>query len=132
MDCSVLIVEDELIVAEDLKETLTDWGYDVIGIVPSGRTALHLARESRPDIVIMDVKIDGNMNGVETAVAIRSFFENEVPIIFISGHSVEKYPLIKALSRSTYLNKPFDPQDLFNAIRTLGLDIAEDKCLPNP
>lgn len=132
MDCSVLIVEDELIVAEDLKETLIDWGYDVIGIVPSGRTALHLARESRPDIVVMDVKIDGNMNGVETAVAIRSFFEDEIPIVFISGHSIEKYPLIKALSRSAYLNKPFDPLDLFNAIKTLGLDIAEDKCLPNP
>ena len=74
MDCSVLIVEDELIIAEDLKEILIDWGYQVIGIVPSGRKALQIAKQIRPDIVIMDVKIDGDLNGIETALVDKDFF----------------------------------------------------------
>jgi two-component system, response regulator PdtaR len=108
MGCSVLIVEDELIVAESIKAFLVDWGCDVIGIVPSGRMALNLVKENRPDIVIMDVKIDGNLNGVETAVVIRGFFEKEIPIVFISDYSLHDYPLIKVLEKYSYVNKPFD------------------------
>jgi DNA-binding response OmpR family regulator len=121
MDCSVLIVEDELIVAESIKAFLVDWGYDVIGIVPSGRMALNLVKKNRPDIVIMDVKIDGDLNGVETAVVIRGFFEEEIPIVFISDYSLADYPLIKALNKYSYLNKPFDSQDLLGALRNHGV-----------
>lgn len=128
MNWSVLIVEDELIVAEDLKETLLGWGYQVIGIVPSGRTALRIAKECRPDIVIMDVKIDGDLNGVETAVVIRSFFEEEIPIVFISGHSLERYPLIKAMDKYCYLPKPLNSEDLLAAIKKLGVDGSGATC----
>jgi DNA-binding response OmpR family regulator len=126
VDCSVLIVEDELIVAEFMKTFLMDWGYDVIGVVPSGRTALNLVKDIRPDIMIMDVKINGDLNGVETAVVIRSFFEEEIPIIFISDYSIVDYPLIKALEKYSYLNKPFDSQDLLRALTNLGVEGPPD------
>jgi two-component system, response regulator PdtaR len=126
MGCSVLIVEDELIVAESIKAFLVDWGCDVIGIVPSGRMALNLVKENRPDIVIMDVKIDGDFNGFETAVVIRSFFEENIPIVFISDYSLGNYPLIKALEKYSYLNKPFDSQDLLGALRNLGVQGPPD------
>jgi two-component system, response regulator PdtaR len=126
MGCSVLIVEDELIVAENMKTYLADWGYDVIGVVRSGRRALNLVKENRPDIVIMDVKIDGDFNGLETAVVIRSFFEQEIPFVFISDFSLADYPLIKALEKYSYLNKPFDSQDLLGALRNLGVQGPPD------
>jgi CheY-like chemotaxis protein len=124
VNCSVLIVEDEAIVAENLKEILSNWGYQVLGIVPSGRTALQITKQIRPDVVIMDVKIDGDLNGIETALVIRTFFEDEIPIIFISGYSIEKYPLIKALGKYCYLNKPIESQDLLNAIKSLGVEAS--------
>jgi DNA-binding response OmpR family regulator len=131
LKCSVLIVEDELIVAEDLKATLESWGFDVIGIVQSAKIALNLIKESRPDVVIMDVKIDGDLNGVETAVLIRNFFEQEIPIIFISGHSRDNYPLLKALTRHAYMNKPFDSEGLIEVIKTLGVNAPDGtECVP--
>lgn len=131
MKCSVLIVEDELIVAEDLKSQLIDCGFDVIGIVSTGAGALNLAKEVRPDVVILDVKIGGDWNGFETAVAIRKFFEDEIPVIFISGHSIDKYPRIKELSRYAYMNKPFDSEGLIQTVKSLGVSAPDGKkCVP--
>ena len=122
----VLIVEDELIVAEFMKTYLVDWRYDVIGVVPSGRKALNIVKEMRPDILIMEIKINGDLNDVETSVVIRGFFEEKIPIVFISDYSLADYPLIKALEKYSYLNKPFDSQDLLGALRNLGVESPPD------
>jgi DNA-binding response OmpR family regulator len=124
MGCSVLIVEDELIVAEFMIACLVDWGYDVIGVVPDSRNALSIAKETRPGVLIMDVKID--IDVVETALLIRSFFEKKVPIVFISSCSIAEYPLIKALEKYSYLNKPFDSKDLLAALKNLGVERPPD------
>jgi DNA-binding response OmpR family regulator len=131
LKCSVLIVEDELIVAEDLKTQLIDWGFDVIGIVSTGSSALNLAKEARPDVVILDVKIGGDLSGFETAVAIRTFFAEEIPVIFISGYPIDNHPRIKALPRYAYMNKPFDSHGLIETVKSLGVTAPDGKkCVP--
>lgn len=121
MGYKVLIVEDESIVAEDLKNTLEEWGNTVIGAVNNGRTALEIAKNLRPDFVLMDVKINGDLNGVETALVIDSFFQEEVPIVFLSAHASRDYPVLKAVSKYVYLNKPFSSEELLKAINSLGI-----------
>lgn len=127
MGYRVLIVEDESIVAEDLKNTLEDWGNTVIGVVSNGRTALEIAKDVRPDFVLMDVKINGDLNGVETALVIDSFFEEEVPIVFLSAYASRDYPVLKAVSKYVYLNKPFSSEQLSQAIKSLGIPATDDR-----
>lgn len=116
----VLIVEDELIVAEDLKQLLENWGYEVIGAVGSGKTALRLSKQIQPDILLMDVRIQGSLNGVETALVIRSFFEKEIPIVFFSGHPPQENPILASMGRYIYVNKPFTQEELLSAIQSLN------------
>jgi YesN/AraC family two-component response regulator len=127
----VLIVEDESIVAEDLKNILEDLGHTVIGIFGNGRKALELAKENRPDFVMMDVRINGDLNGVETAIVLDSFFDQEIPFIFLSAHPARDYPVLKAITKYVYLNKPFNTEDLMRAIHSLGLSISSDRA-PSP
>jgi two-component system, response regulator PdtaR len=126
MGYRVLIVEDESIVAEDLRNTLEDWGNTVIGAVSNGRTALEIAREFRPDFVLMDVKINGDLNGVETALVIDSFFQEEVPVVFLSAHASHDYPVLKAVTKYVYLNKPFSSEELLRAIKSLQIQSPGD------
>jgi CheY-like chemotaxis protein len=113
----VLIVEDEGIVAEDLKGHLTLMGYDVVGTAYSGKQAVALATESRPDIVLMDVALPGGMDGIATAERMHETID--VPIIFITAYADEK-----TLERATaiepfgYLIKPFDERELHATIAT--------------
>jgi CheY-like chemotaxis protein len=118
----VLIVEDELIVAEDLKQLLESWNYFVIGAVGSGKTALRLSKQIRPDILLMDIRIQGNLNGVETALVIRSFFEKEIPIVFLSGHPPQENPILSAMGQYVYVNKPFTQHELLSAIESLKIE----------
>ena len=121
MNFKVLIVEDEFIVAEDMKGIFVHWGFDVVGVIPNGRTALLVAKDALPDLLVVDVKINGDLNGVETAIVIRSFFEKELPVIFISGRPATDYPLLKALDSYLYLNKPFKSESLFQAINSINI-----------
>jgi two-component system, response regulator PdtaR len=118
MGQKVLIVEDELIVAEDLKLMLEGWNYEVIGTVASGKTALRLSKQLRPDILLMDVRIEGNLNGVETTLAIRSFFGEEIPVVFLSARPSNENPIISAMGKYIYVNKPFTQQELLSAVKS--------------
>lgn len=79
----VLIVEDELIVADDLEWQLTQMGYKVIGIAASGEEALSLADQERPHVVLMDVQLQGAMNGVEAARLIQR--RTGAAIVFVTA-----------------------------------------------
>src|SRR5690606_18723549 len=80
----ILIVEDESIVARDLQCSLEDLNYEVCGIAASSDEAIALAREKVPDLVLMDVRISGKRDGIETAHVIRA--EMEVPVIYLTAH----------------------------------------------
>src|SRR5438552_19079463 len=81
---TLLIVEDQAVVAADLAGVLGRSGYKVCGIAASGDEALALAREHRPELALMDIRIQGEMDGIQTAEVLRR--ELDVPVIFLSAH----------------------------------------------
>ena len=108
---SILIVEDEVIVAQDLANTLTRMGYTVVGSAAQGEEALVLARERRPDIVLMDICLAGPMDGVETAERMRR--ECDLVVIYLTAHS-DSATLDRAKLTGSfgYVLKPFEARDL--------------------
>lgn len=114
----VFIVEDERIVAEDLKTKLEQHGYEIVGISDSGRNALAPIKDTRPDVIIMDIRIRGDLDGVETAIIVESQGTSQIPIVFLTAFSQEEFPVLKALDRYVYITKPFSDGDLLRALKT--------------
>jgi PAS domain S-box-containing protein len=112
---SILIVEDESIVALDMRGRLTEMGYAVVGIAASGEAALALADQKRPDLVLMDIKLQGDLDGVDTAELLRK--TQDIPIIFITAFADNR-----TLSRAKinqafgYILKPFQEREVLISI----------------
>jgi CheY-like chemotaxis protein len=83
MSARILIVEDEYIVAADLEMKLVRMGYQVVGSAVNGQEAIVLADKHRPDVVLMDIQLQGPLNGTEAANAIRT--KRSTPIIFVTA-----------------------------------------------
>ncbi len=81
----VLIVEDETIIALDLKQTLEEMGHDPLPVASTARQAVETARAADPDVILMDIVLKGDRSGIEAAREIRAFCEK--PIIFLTGNS---------------------------------------------
>jgi CheY-like chemotaxis protein len=113
----VLILENEAIIAEDLRRRLEEMGYNVTAVTNTGRDAIDLAKENPPDILLMDLNVQGDLNGAETAVILQGYFEQPVPVIFITAFSEKEFPVIKALDSYFYVKKPFSDEDLMQSIR---------------
>jgi PAS domain S-box-containing protein len=115
MKMRILIVEDEGIIANDIKRTLIIQGYEVIAIVTKGEEAVIKARELEPDIILMDIMLEGNMDGIEAAEKI--YKELELPIIFLTAYSNNEV-LRKAITVEAYgyILKPFEERELYVAI----------------
>jgi CheY-like chemotaxis protein len=112
----VLVVEDEGIVAMNTKLSLIGMGYEVLPIAISGKTALKLAREKRPDIVLMDIRLRGKMDGVDTAIEIQGIID--APIIYITAHTDEQtVERANSTNPSAFLKKPVEDKVLGKAIR---------------
>ena len=112
----ILIVEDETLVQLDLSLQLTQLGYDVVGAARSGEEALALISRTRPDLVLMDVTISGEIDGVETAQQIPP--DLHVAVIYLTAYSEES---TRARAGETkpygYLLKPIDPRELHGTIQ---------------
>jgi diguanylate cyclase (GGDEF)-like protein len=85
--CKVLIVEDERIVARDRQQTLIELGYDTLGIASSAAEALDLAAVDCPDLVLMDIRIKGSVDGITTAAMLHEQFD--VPVIYLTAYADE-------------------------------------------
>jgi len=112
---SVLIVEDERIVAKDLQHTLAAMGYDAFAIASSADEALSHASEKCPDLVLMDIRIKGPHDGIETADLLRQRFG--VPVVYLTAHADDA--TIERAKRTTpygYLMKPVKSAELRSAI----------------
>ena len=111
----ILIVEDEAITALELEETLANLGYEVVGTVTGGTEAIRYAKEKYPDLILMDIRLDGSMDGIETAKSIHLFYD--IPIIFLTAYSDDR-TLARAVETrsSSYLLKPFNERELFSNI----------------
>lgn len=107
----IMIVEDERILALDLAETLDDLGYTVAGMASRGEEAIELARQLDPQLILMDVRLDGEIDGITAAETIRD--EHDVPVVFLTAHADDD-TLHRATrsEASAYLVKPFKPPDL--------------------
>src|SRR4026208_2485864 len=98
-EASILIVEDEPIIAEDLKANLHKLGYKTSAIVHTGERAMKSARETPPDIVLMDITLTGELDGIETAHRIMN--DMQVPVVFLTAHS-ELQTLRRAMKTEPY------------------------------
>ncbi|MHB8897486.1 MAG: sigma 54-interacting transcriptional regulator [Thermoguttaceae bacterium] len=108
---SILIVEDEQIVAVDVESVLEQIGYRVAGIAATSEEACRMAVETKPDLVLMDVRIDGPIDGIETARQIRQLLD--VPIVFLTAYTdAETLDRAKQIGPCGYLVKPFAQRDL--------------------
>ena len=111
----ILIAEDEAISALSMQRALNRSGYDICDLVSTGEKAVAKAKQEKPDLVIMDVILNGRMNGIEAAMEIRSLAD--IPIVFLTGYEEEKlFERIKSIKSSTYLIKPFTPKALESTI----------------
>lgn len=112
---SVFIVEDEAIVADDIRETLKSLGYAVAGMARTGESALEKIAETRPDIVLMDIHIVGNMDGIETAGKIRTLYN--IPVVFLTAHAdAGVLERAKKTEPYGYIIKPYDDRGLQSTI----------------
>jgi two-component system, cell cycle sensor histidine kinase and response regulator CckA len=115
----VLVVEDEAIVAMDLEQQLTASGYEVVGLLDTGEQAVAQAAELRPDVVLMDIRLRGKMDGIEAAARIRA--EADLPVVYLTAHSDEEtFGRARSTDPMAYVLKPFDARSLRAAIE-LGL-----------
>ena len=111
----ILIVEDQKLIAADLENTLRKLGYAVVASVSSGEEAVAAADAARPDLVLMDIRLRGDLDGVETAAAIRQ--RMDIPVIYLTAYADEQtIRRAKATSPFGYLVKPFNERELRAAI----------------
>ena len=111
----ILIVEDERIVAEDLKRLLQKMGYAVTGVVSSGEAAIKSVRASKPDLVLMDIRIQGPQDGIE--VAEHLYAEFNLPVSYLTAYAdAPTLERAKATLPFGYILKPFEARSLQTVI----------------
>jgi PAS domain S-box-containing protein len=112
---SILVVEDEAIVADDLSETLRSLGYTVAGTARTGEIALGKVSETHPDLVLMDIHLASAMDGIETAAAIHSRYGT--PVIFLTAYADNALlERAKVTEPYGYILKPYDERGLQSSI----------------
>jgi PAS domain S-box-containing protein len=112
---NILVVEDEIIVALDLKRCLQGMGYQVVQVVTTGEKAVKAAKNKRPDLVLMDIRLQGKMNGIEAAKVIHSQYD--VPVVYLTAYADDQ-TLQQATTAGPYgyLVKPFEARELKTTI----------------
>jgi two-component system response regulator LytT len=111
----VFVVEDESIVSKDIQNSLTKLGYEVVGSAATGESAIEGIQDSSPDIVLMDIMLKGEMNGIETAEIVRNDFT--IPVIFLTAYADEDtLQKAKVTEPYGYILKPFKEIDLHTSI----------------
>ncbi|NPV82523.1 MAG: diguanylate cyclase [Candidatus Aminicenantes bacterium] len=111
----ILLVEDELLIARHIEQMVKNLGYQVAGVVESGEQALRVAAEQSPDLVLMDIRLKGQLDGIEAAARIWKLYS--IPIVYLTAFTDED-TLTKATLAEPfgYLIKPFDEKELLVAI----------------
>jgi two-component system cell cycle sensor histidine kinase/response regulator CckA len=124
----VLVVEDEALIAEDLRERLTRLGASVVGLVDTAEAAVDTAIRTRPDIVLMDIWLRGERDGIAAANDIRDAIE--APVVFLTSHS-DRATLERAKGSTPfgYVLKPFDERELFIALEMASHRHAIERAL---
>ncbi len=117
MTARVLIVEDEPIIAMDLSISLTGRGYHVFS-ASTGREAIRLALQEKPDLILMDIILQGDMDGIEATENIRR--DNDIPIVYMTAHTDDAtMHKAKATRPYGYLIKPVNEYELYSTMETV-------------
>ncbi len=112
---NVLVVEDESIVSKDIQQSLKKLGYNIVGAAATGENAIELAQEAKPDIVLMDIMLKGEMNGIQAAEQIRG--KMNIPVIYLTAYADEgTLAKAKVTEPYGYIIKPFKEIDLHTSI----------------
>ncbi|MDA0524192.1 response regulator [Methanococcoides alaskense] len=122
----ILIVEDEKIVALGIKKMLKNLGYLVPSIASSGEEAISKAEITFPDLILMDIMLKGDMDGLEAADKIRKSFD--VPVVFLTAYSDDK--ILERAKRTKpygYIIKPFEENSLHMTIELALRNYREEK-----
>ena len=114
----ILIVEDEALVALCLRKELTSLGYWVSPSVATGEAAVQSVEQNPPDLILMDIRLAGKMNGIEAAGEIVS--RRDIPIIFMSGYEDQDLAArLEGLNPAAHFIKPLDTDALDSAMKTI-------------
>ena len=106
MKANIQVVEDEAIVSKDIQQSLKKLGYNVVGSAATGEKAIEIARELKPDLVLMDIMLKGEMSGIDAADIIKE--ELNIPIIFLTAYADENtLAKAKVTEPFGYIIKPF-------------------------
>lgn len=122
----ILVVEDDLLIAEEIGNVLQKAGYRVIAVVDTCSGALEAAKKEAPDLVFMDIKIGGDIDGIETAKRLKSL--GDFPLIFLTNlHDKPTLQRAMRVNPANYLAKPFTPQQLLVSIQHALLNFSENR-----
>ena len=111
----ILVVEDERVVAEDIQRSISAIGYIASGVVASGKEALEQVKKNPPDLVLMDIVLRGEMNGIETAEEIRSLYN--IPVVYLTAYADDNtLNKAKVTEPFGYILKPFNDRELHSTI----------------
>ncbi|WP_281951268.1 response regulator [Nitrosophilus kaiyonis] len=118
MDGKILIVEDESLVAMEIESALKKSNFDTCAVVDSGEEALDIVSKCQPDLILMDIYLDGQINGIEACKKIKD--KHNIPVIFLTAYS-DKKTMKEALDcmPDGYLIKPFRRAELYASIQMI-------------
>ena len=123
---NVLVVEDESIVSKDIQHSLKKLGYNVVGAASTGERAFELASSEKPDIILMDIMLKGDINGIETATKVKE--ELQIPIIYLTAYADEStLEKAKVTEPYGYIIKPFKEVDLHTSIEMALYKFSKEK-----
>ncbi len=128
----ILIVEDEMIIGARLSMHLTQLGYEVTAILPRGEEVLNHVKENKPDIILLDIRLRGKMDGIETAMQIEQQFQT--PVIYLTASADDAtFNRARATKPVAFITKPYKQLDLQRAIELTISRMAEnEKANPAP
>ena len=120
----ILIVEDEMIIAANISLQLSSLGYEVTGIIPRGEEALINIKQNQPDILLMDISLKGDLDGIETVQIMQNDYD--IPVIYLTANADDlNFNRAKTTNPFAFISKPFKKLDLQRAIE---LTINQIQC----
>ena len=122
MNERILIVEDEAITALDLKYSLEELGYEVVDTVDTGQDAIDTAIETKPDVVLMDIKLKGAMEGIEAAEIISEY---KIPIIYLTANT-DTFEKSNVKFTYGFISKPYDLSKLDEKLKSTIQEFKAD------
>ena len=124
----ILIVEDERIIALDLHDALVELGYDVVGIVSTSDEAVSKVGQCQPDLTLMDIRIKGSVDGIQTAALLKQ--HHSLPVVYLTANA-DHATLTRALETEPagYLAKPYSPRSLHTTIQVALRRHAAERAL---